>query len=328
MFNGRLFPCSLPLRSEKAFLPSVGVFSFSFNFCSLRSSKREFSKNFYSGPKSNRFKFPSSQVPRKKNNQFRPRKNVESALPFLKKEEKEVLDYTVLDFKTGESIVQQQFDRLVFSALLRYGPALPSEVLDSVSAGDTEPSQPIQLVLACDTIDGKQDVIEYGDSKLPSPAFYDEVKLKPHELLPIIRKEKPNFSLRYHSGGVPFSLLIRNCSYLRAFGGFITYMRFVRFHSKLHPRGLRGAPRGKAAQCTSVGDPAGAKICATAFGAKLVRGNSPENFKEDFNPHSGGTLNEPDVSFLVLSIGKYKFREPPSQDGIRCGPQPWLFPRS
>lgn len=48
--------------------------------------------------------------------------------------------------------------------------------------------------------------------------------LRPSELLQCIRGVMPEFSFKDHCDGVPFSLLIRNCNYLKAHGGFVHIM--------------------------------------------------------------------------------------------------------
>ncbi|KAI5687399.1 hypothetical protein MNV84_00378 [Leishmania braziliensis] len=189
--------------------------------------------------------------------------------------------YGSVNADTGNSAVQERFDALVHRALLRYGPPLPvevvmnSNVISSISFASsahrpTQRSYPDTYVAADKGAD---------DS---SAAYYDEVALKLHELMAILRKEEPYFSVRDDCGGVPLSLMVKNCCYLRAFGGKVNYMRFVR---RLHAAELQSGGKN----------------------------------------HGGGTQNAYEANTAVLSLGKYKMRELPSQDGLRQGPQPWRY---
>lgn len=325
-----------------------------------------------------------------------------------------------LDPVTGESLVQQRFNALVFSALLRYGPPLPTVVLEQYAL---TPSRPCYLLLTCD-LPGRlrRKVARYHKDTASAFHFFDEVRLKPFELLALIQKEDPSFNPKSDAGGVPFSLLIRNCSYLRAFGGYVTYMRYLRpqvenilgevelemfmVHRDTNtpsasPRASRSArmadfpggsrwhedmeepPDISGADSTSVQGRSAVGLdwedrsTADRQGGDGKNGREREHVRgeeemkregmdkrndehdtdtdtdtEKLNRRSGAYTEEEEASsgeafdhkeeeefmssgsfssktkqdsFLLLTIGQYKFREIPSQDGIRCGPQPWLY---
>eukprot|EP00796_Vickermania_ingenoplastis_P001474 gene1474-863_t len=269
-------------------------------------------------------------------------------------------DYTEdLDPETGESAVQQRFDQLVFRALLRFGPALPVEVLERAA---THPGRPCPVVLACDDaytdlemqrkqwghcetkteershslgcrpeeerVRGRRDAERSG--LCPSTGgsrgddqgfvFLDEVRVKPHELLRLIQMERPGFSIRRDGGGVPFSLLIRNCPYLRSFGGYATYMRQVRKEP--------GVPRHGGCGTTAEGNGGRGKAqrrAAQREGDLDEQSYRASSYNDTFekNKRNGNEGNE--EGYILFSLGKYKFREIGPQDGIRCGPQPWLY---
>ncbi|GET85598.1 hypothetical protein, conserved [Leishmania tarentolae] len=191
------------------------------------------------------------------------------------------LHYDTVNTGTGNSAVQERFDALVFRALLHYGPPLPVEVAMSNN-----------VIFAASFASGarRSGQRTYSDTNAAadkgaddsSAVYYDEVALKLHELMSILRKEEPHFSLRNDCGGVPLSLMVKNCCYLRAFGGKVNYMRFVR--------------RLRADEMQSGGSNQGG---------------------------DGQGAREPNAA--VLSLGKYKMRELPSQDGLRQGPQPWRY---
>ncbi|KPA73445.1 putative mitochondrial hypothetical protein [Leptomonas pyrrhocoris] len=191
-----------------------------------------------------------------------------------------LLHYGAVDAETGNSIVQQSFDALVYRAVLHYGPPLPVEVVlqnNVVSAASMSPAQ--QRAQFRETQDGGG----AGGADDPNAVYMDEVGLRMHEFMTILRKEQPHFSVRDDCDGVPLSLMVRNCSYLRAYGGKVNYMRFV-----------RRLPRGQ--------------------GGDMGRETTEDTGEEDA---ASGTM--------VVSLGRYKMREMPSQDGIRQGPQPWRY---
>ncbi|CAC9440003.1 hypothetical protein - conserved [Leishmania donovani] len=135
--------------------------------------------------------------------------------------------YDAVNADTGNSAVQERFDALVHRALLRYGPPLPVEVVMNNN-----------VISAASFASGTRRAAQhsYSDANVASDkgaddssaVYYDEVALKLHELMTILRKEEPHFSLRDDCDGVPLSLMVKNCCYLRAFGGKVNYMRFVR----------------------------------------------------------------------------------------------------
>jgi hypothetical protein len=185
------------------------------------------------------------------------------------------IHYDAVDPETGDSVVQQNFNELVFRALLRYGPPLPVDVVMhnkviSVAAMSPEQRRAHFNELHCRSSGGS------GSTDDPNAVYMDEVGLRMHEFMSILRKEQPDFSVRDDCDGVPLSLMVRNCSFLRAYGGRVNYMRFVR------------------------------RLPAPGASSKA-------------NPHGGGACT------MVVSLGKYKMQEMPSQDGIRQGPQPWRY---
>ncbi|CAD2222702.1 hypothetical protein ADEAN_001024900 [Angomonas deanei] len=155
--------------------------------------------------------------------------------------------YDTVEPSTGNSATQLRFNQLVRDALLRFGPPLPAEFVGDNKIVTTSSSKDLGA-------DGK------------SFEAVDEVKLKIYELYDVLLKHKPTFSLEEDCDGVPLSLMVKNCNYLRSHEGKVCYMRYLRREEM-------------------------------------------ENGKRA----------------LVLSIGKYKMREHPSQDGVRQGPQPWLY---
>ncbi|RNF20995.1 uncharacterized protein Tco025E_03635 [Trypanosoma conorhini] len=174
------------------------------------------------------------------------------------------LRYGSVDSASGKSIVQERFDALVHDALLKYGPPLPAEF---VSEND---------IIA--PFAASNDSAAPASSQKEDPGahyFYDEVQVRPQELFGIIRQLDPSFSVRTHADGVPFSLLIKNCLYLRAWGGKVHFMRCLR---RLP---LRTGGDGE--------------------GEEAVRGE------------------------VTTTLATYKMRESPSFDGVRQGPQPWLY---
>lgn len=174
------------------------------------------------------------------------------------------LHYDAVDPDTGNSVLQHQFDDLVHRALLRYGPPLPVEVMMEnkvVTAASMTPAQQRgRPHLSSSTTDD------------PTASYMDEVPLTMQDFTRILRKEKADFSVRVDCDGVPLSLMVRNCRYLRAYGGRVNYMRFVR---------------------------------------RL--------------PTEDGDEGSERREVLVLSLGMYKMREVPSQDGVRQGPQSWRY---
>lgn len=213
------------------------------------------------------------------------------------------LHYDTVDVETGESVIQTRFNALVHEALLHYGPPLPAEfvaandVVTSASGSPTyapQSSSPFnnasfshrESYLPGRDAHSTVERVAWNDLGADGRTFflYDEVALKPHELLTAIRKVEPTFSLKDDCDGVPLSLLIKNCPFLRAFGGRVQYMRYLR----------RETYRRSA--------------------ASDAKGGGRESSEED-REDAPGTV--------VLSIAKYKYREPPPQDGIRQGPQPW-----
>lgn len=234
-----------------------------------------------------------------------------------------LLDYENLDPCTGKSIVQQRFDALSFAALLRYGPAPPAHVYENFCSLPHS-----KLILACD-ID-KERKLKVTDlyRKDASIVFQDEVRLKIPELLCCLRKENPAFSLKYDSGGVPFSLLIKNCLYFQAFNGYACYMRIAKL---LHR------------QVSSEKDTLGRMKNTSSFDPNFQRASqdgfhrlSPDNEDRDgcffvrkskdfMKPCLTDCSESADISYIVLSLDKYKYKEPTSSDGVRCGPQPWLY---
>ncbi|KAG5511956.1 hypothetical protein JKF63_07781 [Porcisia hertigi] len=136
-------------------------------------------------------------------------------------------NYDTVNADTGNSAVQERFDALVHRALLRYGPPLPVEaamngnVISSASLA-ASPHQSAQRGHS------QADVAADRGADDSSAMYFDEVALKMQDLMVILRKEEPCFSLRDHCDGVPLSLMVKNCCYLRAFGGRVHYMRFVR----------------------------------------------------------------------------------------------------
>lgn len=157
--------------------------------------------------------------------------------------------YDQQEMRTGNSVLQEQFDELVKESLLRYGPPLPAELVADNHMATSASSSSADL-----GADGR------------SFEMHDEVPLKMTELFVILKRQKPSFTIQNDCDGVPLALMVKNCSYLRAFGGKVRYMRF---------------------------------------------------FKRD-KDHDGSNV-------ISVSIGKYKMREYPSQDGLRQGPQPWLY---
>ncbi|KPI86015.1 hypothetical protein ABL78_4918 [Leptomonas seymouri] len=185
--------------------------------------------------------------------------------------------YDAVDAETGGSIVQQNFDDLVYRALLRYGPPLPVEVVQQNNIISASSTSPTQRRPHCRTIQGGGADAGICAADDPNAVYMDEVGLRMPEFMQILRKEQPHFSVRDDCDGVPLSLMVRNCSYLRAFGGRVNYMRFVR---------------------------------------RLPGGKTVDVERREADAEG---------SAMVVVLGKYKMREMPSQDGIRCGPQPWRY---
>lgn len=233
-----------------------------------------------------------------------------------------ILDYETLDPCTGKSIVQQRFDALAHSALLRYGPAPPPVVYEKFCS-----SARCKLVLACDI--SKEWALHANGlyNNEASIIFQDEVRLKIPELLLHLRKEKPTFSIRNDCGNVPFSLLIKNCLYFQAFKGHVWYMRVV-----------------KVVKSSSSAEREASNAAGKHWYGKIISDNVEGNFLKRGVPHVPNEMNlrseknkgsdkwrsmssmaSSDFSYLVFSLDKYKYKEPASQDGLRCGPQPWLY---
>lgn len=173
--------------------------------------------------------------------------------------------YDDVDRDCGDSIIQTKFNELVRVALLKYGPPLPADFVSDNNVVTSSSGQYTDRFVAnsngSSRLSWQEDIGADGKSFM----MYDEVGLKSFELLRIIRLYWPSFSVKEDCDGVPFSLLIRNCPYLRAFGGKVQHMRYLRRES--------------------------------------INGSS----------------------HVTVSIAKYKMREAASQDGIRQGPQPWLY---
>ncbi|RNE99217.1 hypothetical protein TraAM80_08320 [Trypanosoma rangeli] len=174
------------------------------------------------------------------------------------------LRYSSVDSTSGNSIIQERFDALVHDAVLKYGPPLPAEF---VSEND--------VVTPFGSRDNSGASASSSNEDPGVCYFYDEVEIRPQELFGIIRRLDPLFSVRTHADGVPFSLLIKNCPYLRVWGGKVHFMRCLRRLS------LRTDGDGE--------------------GDEVARGE------------------------VTTTLSKYKMREPPSFDGIRQGPQPWMY---
>lgn len=178
--------------------------------------------------------------------------------------------YDIVDRDYGTSITQKQFDDLIYQALVLYGPPLPPDMCPTSTAQGTAhtstftKSSTLRAAYSSD-----ESVREDAGANGKNFDFYDEVRLRMSEFVDILRKYKPTFTPRSDSGEVPLSLLIKNCTYLRAFKGHVCYMRYVR-------------RAGQGVQC-------------------------------------GGPTR------ASLGIARYKMREIVSADGIRQGPQPWLF---
>lgn len=195
------------------------------------------------------------------------------------------LHYDAVDAETGNSVVQQNFDQLVHRALLHYGPPLPVEVVMNnkvISAAAMSPAQ--RRAQHAELQHGGT-----GGADDPSAVYMDEVGLKMHEFMAVLRKEEPHFSVRESCDGVPLSLMVQNCSLLRAYGGKVNYMRFVRRLPRASSDDVRGSTPAP---------------------------SSPSDDKE--GPADAGDT-------MIVSLGMYKMREMPSQDGVRQGPQPWRY---
>ncbi|AAZ10320.1 uncharacterized protein TEOVI_000770500 [Trypanosoma equiperdum] len=177
--------------------------------------------------------------------------------------------YDTVDAHSGQSIAQQRFDSLARDAVLKYGPPLPVEF---VAEND--------VITIQNTVSrsGVGDSSSLRDSERDANHFYDEVQVRPQELFQMIRKLDSSFSVHTHADGVPFSLLIKNCSYFNVRGGRVHFMRCLR------------------------------------------RVKLSQNTRGDVNTEGS---DEPAEVIVVLS--RYKMREAPSFDGVRQGPQPWLY---
>lgn len=184
------------------------------------------------------------------------------------------MNYDDVDKQSGKSLVQTRFDSLVHAALLQYGPPLPPSVYTShrvmSSNASVAPSSS-----SSDADIGADD---------PTAVFYDEARIRLHELTQLLRRCQPNFSIRDDCGGVPLSALVKGCVYLRVHGGYIHFLRFVR---------------------------------------RLP--SSPQQDASGRNSRCDAATDESGRSAVLLSLGKYKMREPPSQDGLQSGPQPWRY---
>lgn len=234
-----------------------------------------------------------------------------------------LLDYENIDPCTGISIVQQRFDALCFAALLRFGPAPPAHVYEKFCSLPHS-----KLILACD-ID-KERSLKTTDfyQKDASIVFQDEVRLKIPELLCCLRKEKPTFSLKYDSGGVPFSLLIKNCSYFQALNGCACYMRIAKLlHRKVSSKNdTLGRVKNHFASnpnfpgASPDGFPSLSLDNEDRDGSVFTRKS-----QEPMKPCEAECSESADFSYIVLSLDKYKYKEPTCSDGLRCGPQPWLY---
>ncbi|CCW68844.1 unnamed protein product [Phytomonas sp. Hart1] len=194
-------------------------------------------------------------------------------------------NYDDVDQRVGISHIQIRFDKLVHAALLQCGPPLPAEFVadnDVVTASSVSPMSVRRHgdVFTTST-DGSDECLkcsmDFGTNSA-NHVMYDEVGLKPHELMRIVRLYQPSFSIQEDCDYVPFSMLVKNCPYFRAFGGKIHYMRYLQ------------------RRCDN---------SSASLDDRAVENNN--------NP-------------LLVSIGKYKMREVPSQDGVRQGPKPWLYP--
>ncbi|CCW61472.1 unnamed protein product [Phytomonas sp. EM1] len=144
-------------------------------------------------------------------------------------------NYDDPDELIGDSHIQLKFDELVHTALLRYGPPLPAEFVSANDVVTVSSTSPISAQRHGDMftmgIGGSNErftcSMDLGADSA-NYVMYDEVGLKPHELMRIIRLHQPSFSIQEDCDGVPFSLLVKNCSYFRAYGGKIHYMRYLR----------------------------------------------------------------------------------------------------
>lgn len=190
-----------------------------------------------------------------------------------------------MDERSGESLTQRRFDELVLRGVLRYGPPLPIALADLPLAAGTV------LRLACDVEGLSEGRLQHNQTCcMAKPLFYDEGRLTPTALLQCLRCEKPSFHLQHDVGGAPFSLLIRNCPYLQSSHGRVTFMRQLQL---LHPVGSSPPPHHPARSGDAEDEDHGAEEASTPV--------------------------------LVYGLGKYKMWEAASFDGVRCGPQPWLY---
>lgn len=153
--------------------------------------------------------------------------------------------YDDQDAATGDSVVQLRFDALAHAAVLRFGPPLPPEFVAENDVVTSSTASPLHTASSSSSSfsgagggapSWREDLGADGSSFM----MYDEVGLKPHELLTAIRRVKPDFSLKVDGDGVPFSLLVQNCSYFRAFGGRVNYMRYLK-RERLGPKGSGGS---------------------------------------------------------------------------------------
>lgn len=143
------------------------------------------------------------------------------------------LRYGAVDSHTGNSVVQLRFNELVHTALLRFGPPLPPEFVtanDIVTTSSGADSSAADAFVQDERTGRTQRLSWQEDLGADGRSFmmYDEVDLRTHELLHIMRRQKPDFSIKVDCDQVPFSLLIRNCPYLRAHSGKVHYMRYLR----------------------------------------------------------------------------------------------------
>lgn len=235
------------------------------------------------------------------------------------------LDYETLNPCTGKSVVQERFDALAFSALLRNGPAPPVQIYEKFCS-----SPRCKLVLACDI--NKEWQLKSSDVQHEgSIVFQDEMQLKVPEVLHCLRKEKPSFSVKNDCGGVPFSLLIKNCLYFQAFRGYVCYMRVVRIlkgnvSSEIDGMKYRGKPFLVSCISQSAEEEDQTRQGDLNTPKDRNRSAAKRDYRQPQDPHRSEVYC--DFSYFVFSLDQYKYNEPTSQDGIRCGPQPWLYSAS
>ena len=135
------------------------------------------------------------------------------------------------------------------------------------------------------------------------PRDQDELRLS--ELFSLIKKEKPDFSVRVDADGVPLALLVKNCCYLQSHSGFLHFIRVA-----------AAVPDNSNLSSTS------------SSSVDEADNNDPSNVdREDVD--ADRHQQHPQFKLRGEDLQKFKFRDLKHLgNGTQCGPEPWKFSAS